>query len=160
MSNSVYLASTKLAHFAQARQDLVTLLTDFQEQMEADNIRPNVTGVFDNHLTRGTAMPYLSVGLTNVGEMDYLSRSGSIYEVRLPIELQIWLHTSPQDGQYDERLKWNLLNSLFNYLKDISTISSNFDAMFLRNIQGDVAFDITGTNGAIFNLTVIKVAVT
>jgi len=158
--STVYLSTTKLAHFAQARQDLVTLLTDFQEQMEVANVRPNITTVVDNHIQRGSPTPYISVGVTNVGEMDYVSRSGSIYEIRLPIEMQIWLHVSPLEGQYDERMKWNLLNSLFNYLKDVSTISTSFDAMFLRRITGDMAFDVSGTAGAIVDLTVYKVATT
>lgn len=162
--SSVYLSSTKGEHFSTARQDLVTMLVDFQEQMEAANIRPNITQVIDNHLVRGIATPYASVGMTDVdmsgAEFGYLSRSGSVFEMRAELQMEIWIHLCPQDGQYDERLKWNLLNSLFNYLKDRGTVSTNFDAMFLRRIQGNVAFGATGTEGAVFNLTLTKVAST
>lgn len=156
----VYLSATKGEHFATARQDLVTMLLDFREQMEADNVRPNITTVVDNHLEQGVPTPYLSVGITGVGDMEYYGRSGSLYELFMPIEMEIWLHVSQMDGQFDERIKWYLLNSLMNYMKDRATISSNFDGMFLRRISGELSFTATGTQGSVMQLTVQKVAST
>jgi len=153
---SVYDSANKGEVFNVARTELVDLMLDFKEQLRAANVWPNITDCIDNHEPMGAQVPYATVGLSTVVP-EYVGK-GATFDVRLYINADIRLHIAPLDGQYDEREKWTLLNSLLNYLKNLGTLSSNVHAFYLGDIDGNATFERTGETGAIFNVRLEKIA--
>lgn len=159
MAQQVYMAAELGAHLNTVRTDMVTLLDNFRLSLKELSILPNITVALDNHQAPGAPHPYATVGLQSV-EFEYLSRTSTAYEVRLSMEVEVWLHFNRMDSQFDEREKWALVNSLINYLKNRSTISASFDQFLLKDVQGNTTFPFSQTQGAVLHLTVTKVATT
>lgn len=157
MPLQVYRATEMGEPLNTARLDMVGLLKDFKQDLLESNILPNITDAIDNHQATGLAQPYASVGITGA-QFQYLSRSASAYEINLTIDLEVWLHFNKMDSQYDERAKWSLVQSLFNFLKNRATISARFDQFLLRDVTGTMNFMFTQTQGAVLRITVQKVA--
>ena len=153
MNISVYNSATS-GEFNEVREALADLLKAFRQELVEDSILPNLTDAFDNHMVMATAHPYATVGLENA-TLTYLSKAGTAFDLQADIQAQIWLHLAPGDGQFDERLKWALVQSLLNYLKNIGTVA-HIDQMWLTGVQGNAIF-ITGTQGTIIDLLVRKV---
>lgn len=156
---AVYNSATQADVFRDARVDMVASLNTFIETLKESNVVPNLTAAHDSHTINGVPTPYATVGVVRADFENYGS-GASTYDIMVRLQMQIFLHFSPMGDIYDERLRWDLMNSLFNYYKNVQRISTNFDGLFIRSIEGDVQFPVTGTAGAVFNLECWKVVST
>jgi len=141
--------------FSVARTAMVTTLEAFKAELDQQNITPNITAAFDNHKALGSSFPYATVGLL-ASPFVYKSKAGTAFDVLSQMNVEIRIHIAPRDGQYDERIKWALLQSLVNYMKNVSTIHADINALWLRSVNGDRVFPL-GTVGGSMTVELWKV---
>ena len=157
---SVYLSTTTKGEvFVQARADIVTSLEAFREALIGEGTVPNITGAYPDHAVTAAITPYATVGLVRADFENY-GAGNATYDMQTRMTCQVFVHTSVAPAIYDEQQKWDLLNSLYNYYKNLKRISANFDGLIIVNMEGDVAFPETGTIGAVFNFQLWKVVST
>jgi hypothetical protein len=156
---SIYNVDTQGQVFRDARLDLVESLTTFQETLINADVTPNITGVHDSHTVAGLPAPYATVGIVRA-DFQNVGAGNTTYDMVVKMQAQIFIHFAPMGEIYDERFRWDLLNSLFNYYKNTQRVSSNFDGLFISSMEADVQFPTTQTSGAVFNVELWKVVST
>lgn len=151
----VYKSGSIGEPFTAARTSMVATVEAFRDELERLSITPNITAAIDNHQTMGPAFPFATVGVSDVN-FEYQSKTGSAFEVLAQITVDVQLHIAQRDGQYDERIKWALMQSLVNYMKNVSTTHTDIDALWIRSVSGDRTFAL-GTVGGSLTVELWKV---
>lgn len=147
------------AVFVDARLDLVSWLQDFRETLLRKGIIPNISDAYDDHQVVGAIHPYATVGLVRT-TFENEGAGNETYDMHTKMVAQVFLHFAQGIAVFDQRLKWDLLNSLYNFSKNTHRISANFDGLWILSMEGEAFFPDTQTSGAVFNLELWRIVST